>query len=227
MPDEAHPAQIFDVYKDGQRKWGLGINRLNFNIENYKTARTKIFLYTLWCTLLFTYLFECLINFLFLVYMSQINRTSQAIFIFSISDLILVLILTSRTIYAYAQDKSNLLQKSAKLFFILSFWCFLKLLFYVSITILYFILPSNEKGTNSLLYNDSARIYFSYIMEVTITTSIVKFVLTLFTGQKIQYIFSCIRTSTILKSKIRKDLEKQSFLFDDYTYGTFMTDFWE
>ncbi|KYN93513.1 putative membrane protein, partial [Plasmodium gaboni] len=42
--------------------------------------------------------------------------------------------------------------------------------------------------------------------------------------QKIQYILSCIRTSTILKSKIRKDLEKQSFLFDDYTYGTFLND---
>ncbi|KAI4838754.1 hypothetical protein MKS88_002261 [Plasmodium brasilianum] len=181
MSNKPHLSEFYNVYKDSRNKWGFPINKLNLNIDNYKTP--------------------------------------------------IVIILTCQGIYAYTNDISSLLKKSGKFFFILSVWCFLKLLLYVIITILSFAFISNEKMNSSLYYYGSRSIYFNYFMEIIITINIVKSVLTLFTGtkvskrQKVQYIFSCIRTCTILKTKIRKDLEKQSFLFDYDSYGTFMTDF--
>ncbi|CRG99610.1 conserved Plasmodium protein, unknown function [Plasmodium relictum] len=223
MSDNYHFLQLCNVYKDSRNKWALRINKLNFNIDNYKTVKTKIFLYLLWNTVIFIYLLEFFLNLLFVIYMPYINILSKTIFFFSIFDSIIVIILTYRGFYAYSNDKSNMLQRSAKFFFMLSIWCFIKLLVYVIHT-LSFALITNEKINNELYYYGSRSVYFSYFMEIIITINIIKSVLTLFTGQKIQYIVSCIRTSTILKSKIRKDLEKQSFLFDDYTYGTFISD---
>ncbi|CRG94116.1 conserved Plasmodium protein, unknown function [Plasmodium gallinaceum] len=223
MSDNYHFLQLCNIYKDSRNKWPLRINKLNFNIDNYKTVKTKIFLYILWNTVIFTYLLEFFMNLLFAIYMPYINTLSKTIFFFSIFDSIIVIILTCRGFYAYSNDKSNMLHKSAKFFFMLSIWCFIKLLVYVIHT-LSFALITNEKINNELYYYGSKSVYFSYFMEIIITVNIIKFVLTLFTGQKIQYIVSCIRTSTILKSKIRKDLEKQSFLFDDFTYGTFISD---
>ncbi|SCN12091.1 conserved Plasmodium protein, unknown function [Plasmodium malariae] len=225
MSNKPHLSEFYNVYKDSRNKWGFPINKLNLNIDNYKTRKTKIFLYVLWNTVLFIYLLEFFLNLLFVLYIPYINIISKTIFFFSIFDLAIVIILTCQGIYAYTNDISSLLKKSGKFFFILSVWCFLKLLLYVIITILSFAFISNEKMNSSLYYYGSRSIYFNYFMEIIITINIVKSVLTLFTGQKVQYIFSCIRTCTILKTKIRKDLEKQSFLFDYDSYGTFMTDF--
>ncbi|KNC35346.1 hypothetical protein PFLG_00441 [Plasmodium falciparum RAJ116] len=154
MSDNYQFLQFYNVYKDNRNKWGKKINKLNFNLDHYKSSRTKIFLYTLWYSIIFTYLMDFFFNLLFFfLYMPYTNIISKTIFFLSILDCIFVIILTCRSFYAYSYDKS--------------------------------------KSLHTL---------------------------------KIQYILSCIRTSTILKSKIRKDLEKQSFLFDDYTYGTFLND---
>ncbi|SOV22783.1 conserved Plasmodium membrane protein, unknown function [Plasmodium sp. DRC-Itaito] len=226
MSDNYQFLQFYNVYKDNRNKWGTKINKLNFNLDNYKSSRTKIFLYTLWYSIIFTYFVEFFFNlFFFFLYMPYTNIISKTIFFLSIVDCIFVIILTCRSFYAYSYDKSKSFHTLVKLFFALSVWCFIKLLIYVTYTIICFAFISNHKHNyNHLFFYPPKNIYFNYFMEFIITINIVKSVLTLFTGQKIQYILSCIRTSTILKSKIRKDLEKQSFLFDDYTYGTFLND---
>ncbi|GAW80481.1 hypothetical protein, conserved [Plasmodium gonderi] len=219
--------QFYDVYKNGRNKWGMGLNKLNFHIDNYKTSRTKLFLYVLWNVIIFIYILEFFLSLFFIFYVPYSNIINKIIFSFSILDSILVIILTSQGIYAYSNDNSTKLHKCARYFHVLSIWCFIKLMIYVFLTILSFALL-NSPNINHIFYLYGTKgIYFNYFMEIIITLNIVKSVITFFTGQKIQYISRCIRTSTILKSKIRKDLEKQSFLFEDHTYGTFMTDFRE
>ncbi|CAD2109298.1 conserved Plasmodium protein, unknown function [Plasmodium vinckei] len=153
MPDNLELLHFYNIYNDRRNKWKIGINKLNFNIENYKNIKTKIFLYVLWSILLFIYIFELLLNLLFVIYIQNINIIIKTIFIFSIFEIITVILLTTQA----------------------------------------FFIP------------------FHFLLSHL--------------GQKINYVFSCIRTSTILKNKIRKDLEKKSFLFEDQSYGTFTMDF--
>ncbi|CAG9478721.1 conserved Plasmodium protein, unknown function [Plasmodium vivax] len=222
--NNAHLLQFYDVYKDNRTKWGIGLNKLNIHIENYKSNRTKLFLYVLWNILIFIYMLEFFVNLFFLLCISHGNLVSTSILSFSLLDSILVILLTSQGVHAYSKDKSIELHKCAKYFHVLSIWCSVKLLLYVFVAILSFALLPSEKLNRLFYFYGTKGLYFNYFIEIVITVNVVKAVLTFFTGQKVQYIFSCIRTSTILKSKIRKDLEKQSFLFEDNTYGTFMTD---
>ncbi|SCM22956.1 conserved Plasmodium protein, unknown function [Plasmodium chabaudi adami] len=226
MPDNLELLHFYNIYNDRRNKWKIGINKLNFNIENYKNIKTKIFLYVLWSILLFIYFFELLLNLLFVIYIQNINIIIKTIFIFSIFEIITVILLTSQSIYGYSYDSSIILQKSSQSFFILSIWCFFKLLFYTILTILLSVFSNSNITLNTqFIYFSNKTLYFNSLMKIIITITAVKFVFTFFTGQKINYVFSCIRTSTILKNKIRKDLEKKSFLFEDQTYGTFTMDF--
>ncbi|ETB58101.1 hypothetical protein, variant 3 [Plasmodium yoelii 17X] len=226
MPDNLELLHFYNIYNDRRNKWKIGINKLNLNIENYKNMKTKIFLYVLWSILLFIYFFEFLLNLLFLKYIQNINIIIKIIFIFSISEFITIILLTTQSIYGYLYDSSLILQKASQSFFILSVWCFIKLLFYIILIILLSaFLNSNIILNTQLLYFSNQTLYFNYLIKLIITITAVKFVLTFFTGQKINYVFSCIRTSIILKNKIRKDLEKKSFLFEDQTYGTFTMNF--
>ncbi|CAA9987689.1 conserved Plasmodium protein, unknown function [Plasmodium knowlesi strain H] len=222
-----HLLLFYDAYKDNRNKWGIGLNKLNIHIDNYKTNRTKLFLYVLWNILIFIYMLEFFVNLFFLLSMSHGNLISKSILSFSLLDSILVILLTSQGLHAYSKDKSIELHKCAQYFHVLSIWCSVKLLLYIFVAVLSFAILPTEKLNHLFYFYGTKGVYFNYFIEIVITFNVIKSVLTFFTGQKIQYIFSCIRTSTILKSKIRKDLEKQSFLFEDYTYGTFITDFRE
>ncbi|EUD67511.1 hypothetical protein C922_02217 [Plasmodium inui San Antonio 1] len=215
---------FYDAYKDNRNKWGIRLNKLNIHIDDYKTSRTKLFLYVLWNVLIFIYMLEFFVNLFFLLSTSHGNLVSNSILSFSLLDSILVILLTSQAVHAYSNDKSIELHKCARYFHVLSIWCSLKLLLYVFVAILSFALLPSENLNRLFYFYGTKGVSFNYFIEIVITVNVIKSVLTFFTGQKIQYIFSCIRTSTILKSKIRKDLEKQSFLFEDHTYGTFMTD---
>ncbi|VWU51842.1 conserved membrane protein, unknown function [Hepatocystis sp. ex Piliocolobus tephrosceles] len=224
MSDKSYFLPFYDVYKDNIEKRRLIINKLNLNIEEYKTTRTKVFMYTLWSSVLFIFFIEVLINLLFVIYIpSYINIVSRLIFFLSVCDFIIIVIIVTKGIYGYYKVNYSVLQKNANFFFYLTIWSFLKLLLYVILTILLFVLIQNEKTNHPLYYYGSRKVYYNYFMEIVITVNIVKAVLTLFTGQKIQYICSCIKTSIILKNKMLKNFKKQSFLFDDYTYGTFTT----
>lgn len=183
MPDNLELLHFYNVYNDRRNKWKIGINKLNFNIESYKNMKTKTFLYVLWSILLFIYIFELLLNLLFVTYIQNINIIIKIIFIFSISEFITVILLTTQSIYGYSYDSSPILQKSSQSFFILSVWCFLKLLFYIILTILLSVfLNSNITFNTQLIYFSNKTLYFNYIMKLIITITAVKFVLTFFTG---------------------------------------------
>lgn len=181
-----HFLELCNIYKESRNKWPLRIDRLDIHLTNYKTKRTTIFLYILWNCITITFFLEFVFTLLFIIHKPLVNIISKSIFFFSTLDFIFVLILSFFGYYAYTNDKSRLLQKSAKFLFLMSAWCFFKLFIYVINTLSTKLIYS-ENINNELYYYNNRSIYFNYFMEIIITFNIAKSVLTLFTGN---FIFS-------------------------------------